>query len=136
MAPEKETIQKVQKDITEKTREIWLAGLGLLYTAEEEGSRLFKDFMEKGKKLVEKGEEFEKKTKDVTSEKKNELTKRLDEVVNFFEDKFKATLETVGITSKSEVKELTEKVDMLTQKVAELTEKLEKAEKKSSATRA
>lgn len=129
MTTQQETAKKVQKELGERSREIWLAGLGLLYTAEEEGSKLFKEFLEKGKKLVEKGEELEKKAKEAGSERKSEISKKIDETIKFFEDKIQGALDTVGITSRSEVKDLSEKVDKLTEKVAMLAEKLEKAEK-------
>ena len=49
----KEATQNVQEVITEKAREIWLAGLGVFSTVEEEGSKLFNKFLENGKELKE-----------------------------------------------------------------------------------
>ncbi|MCH7891294.1 MAG: phasin family protein, partial [Gemmatimonadetes bacterium] len=61
--------KKVQKDVVESASKIWLAGLGALSVAEEEGGKLFKT-------LVKKGEGFEKRGK-----------KRLEKVQNTVEEK-------------------------------------------------
>jgi poly(hydroxyalkanoate) granule-associated protein len=136
MAGEKEKIKKLQGDVSEKSREIWLAGLGVFSTVEEEGEKLFKRFVEKGKELEEKGETFEKRAKErvdsVTSyvgEKTDQLTKevsKLSETVpTYFEDKLKSALSKFGASSQSQVKELNDKVDQLTEKVNELIKNLE-----------
>jgi len=136
MAGEKEKIKKLQGDVSEKSREIWLAGLGVFSTVEEEGEKLFKKFVEKGKELEEKGETFEKRAKErvdsVTSyvgEKTEQLTKevsKLSETVpTYFEDKLKSALNKFGASSQTQVKELNDKVDQLTDKVNELIKNLE-----------
>ena len=44
----------MEKEIRETTHKVWLAGLGALSVAEEEGTKLFSN-------LVDKGRKFEKK---------------------------------------------------------------------------
>jgi len=136
MAGEKDKFKKIQGDISEKSREIWLAGLGVFSTVEEEGEKLFKKFVEKGKELEEKGETFEKRAKErmdsvsaFVGEKTEQLTKevsKLSETVpTYFEDKLKSALNKFGASSHSQVKELNDKVDHLTEKVNELIKNLE-----------
>ena len=136
MAGEKDKFKKIQGDISEKSREIWLAGLGVFSTVEEEGEKLFKKFVEKGKELEEKGETFEKRAKErmdsvsaFVGEKTEQLTKevsKLSETVpTYFEDKLKSALSKFGASSHSQVKELNDKVDQLTEKVNELIKNLE-----------
>ncbi|NIV98436.1 hypothetical protein GWN26_04495 [Candidatus Saccharibacteria bacterium] len=127
--------------ITDKARDIWLAGLGVFSTVEEEGEKLFNRFLERGRELESKGETFEKRTKDKvdsisayvterTSKISEEISARLkDSVPGIVEEKFKSALETFGVPSRSEMKELNDKVDKLTKSVAELSKKLEESGK-------
>lgn len=136
----KSSSQKPQEAMAEKAREIWLAGLGVFSTIEEEGEKLFNKFMEKGKELESKGETFEKKAKDKvssvtsyvserTSKLSDEVTAKVNETMPVIEEKFRSVLQSFGFSSRSEVKALADKVDKLTETVAALTKKLEEAGK-------
>ena len=130
----KDTTKKIPEEIVEKTREIFLAGLGLFATVEEEGSALFNKFLEKGKEFTRKGEELEKKGKEFTSEKKEELSKRFDEFYKSIETRIRSTLENIGISSRDEIKELEEKVDKLAERLAAIEEKLDQSVKTGAKT--
>ncbi len=129
--------EKKQDRLTEKAREIWLAGLGVFSTIEEEGEKLFNQFLEKGKELESKGESFEKKAREkVDSFSKyveeqtdvitKEVTNRLNEwLPGMMEEKVQAVMDKLGISSQNEVKTLSDKVDKLTAAVEELAKKLE-----------
>lgn len=132
MTEEKDKLKKLQNEITGKSREIWLAGLGVFSTMEEEGEKLFKKFVEKGKEMEEKGEAFEKKAKEkvgsMTSyveEKTGKLTKDVATLPGYVEEKLKTALNKFGASSHSQVKELNDKVDQLTEKVNELIKNIE-----------
>ena len=56
-------IKDMEKNVSDTARQIWLAGLGALASAKDEGVKIYDT-------LVEKGTEFEKKGK---KEKKNYL---------------------------------------------------------------
>ncbi len=114
------TPEKIQGEVTDKAREIWLAGLGIFSTVEEEGAKLFNKFLEKGKELEAKGEALEKKAKDKVSS-----ISTLDDVSKFVEEKVNLALETMGISSHAEVRQLSEKVDKLAANVEILAKKLD-----------
>ncbi len=130
-----------KESLSDKAREIWLAGLGLFSTIEEEGERMFNRFLERGKELEEKGESFEKRAKERWDSFQSYFTERTDKMAEEFkqklnesfptviEEKLQAALESFGVSSRSEVKELHEKVDKLTKAVAELSKKLESGPK-------
>jgi len=123
MAEEKD-LKQPQEVVAEKAREIWLAGLGVFSTIEEEGTKLFNRFVEKGKDMEKKGEEIQKKAKDkVTS------LGTIDDISKFFEDKLNAVFDSLGVSSSSDVKDLSEKVDKLTATVNNLSKKLEDSSK-------
>ena len=121
-----EDLEKMQSEVSEKTREVWLAGLGIFSTASEEGNKLFQEFLAKGKDMVHKGEEYEEKAKKFGGEKRDEASARVEDAVKFMEEKFNSAVNAMGFTSKDEVHELNDKVDRLTAAVAELSKKLEK----------
>lgn len=131
MAEKKKTEKTVDKDarkefqaVQESLHKIWLAGLGALARAEEEGSKAFKS-------LVEKGEEYEKKSRvgleSVMSKveagagaarEKAETTwtkveGKVDELVT-------SALRRTGIPSREEIATLTQRVEELTRVVEQL----------------
>lgn len=119
--------------ISSSAREIWLTGLGAVSAMEEEGTKLYHNFVEKGKgfskDLEKKGEDLEKKFKD-----KIESYSKKEDIGKFFEEKMNQAFETIGLSRNSEVKELNYKVDKLNEEVAVLSEKvIEKAKKPGSA---
>ncbi len=63
----KKKAKQVQTEIVENAHQIWLAGLGAVATAQEEGSKLFKN-------LVERGEDVEKAGKSKVDQAKGAVT--------------------------------------------------------------
>jgi poly(hydroxyalkanoate) granule-associated protein len=106
-------VKEIPLELKESVHKIWLAGIGALSLAEEEGSKLFKD-------LVEKGQKFEGKTETT----KQKMVGSLDQVKNHFGDlihKFEDVLNNgislglskVGVPSKEEIELLTKRVEEL-----------------------
>lgn len=144
MSSTKSSSKKTPESITEKAREIWLAGLGVFSTVEEEGGKLFNKFMERGRELEARGETFEKKAKDRvdsltayvterTSKLSDEVSAKFSESMPaFLEEQFHKTLETFGLSSRSEVKALSKKVDKLIETVAKLTKEVQEGGKQTT----
>ncbi len=129
MTEVKETAKKLPEELVEKTKDIFLAGLGLFATIEEEGSQLFNKFVEKGKEFSKKGEALEEKGKKLAEEKKEEVSKKVEEYFKAVEGKIRSTLENIGVISQSELKELEKKVDNLAARLESIEKKLEKSTK-------
>lgn len=117
------------EQLSERAREIWLAGLGALASVEEEGSKLYQN-------LVKKGEDFEGKSKeqvdsvlDSVSENYKKVEKQFSDAFSKAEDTFEESVAKVvkglGVPTQDEVSSLTKKVDKLTRKVEDLSDKLE-----------
>ena len=123
MAEEKD-LKQPQEAVADKAREIWLAGLGVFSSIEEEGTKLFSKFVERGKEMEKKGEEVQKKAKGKIASLGN-----IDDISKFFEDKLNAVFDSLGVSSSTDVKELSEKVDKLTATVSALSKKLENGSK-------
>ena len=127
MAEDKNTQKSAQQVINEKAREIWLAGLGIFSTIEEEGSKAFNNFMEKGKDLEAKGEAFEERAKASVQNLPS-----LESVGKFVEEKVTIAFDKLGLSSQKEAEDLNAKVDKLTETVEALVKKMEANAKAAS----
>ena len=56
--------KNVQEEIKESAHKIWLAGLGALAAAEEEGAKMFNNLVERGEAYESRGREELAKVKD------------------------------------------------------------------------
>lgn len=117
--------KKVQDDLATSTRKVWLAGLGVLATVEEEGQNLFGELVEKGKKVEASSKKAWSKTRkdleatgegitDEISGKVNQITGRLDNSVS-------EVLQRLGVPSSNQVEELTKRVEQLSSQVDRLS---------------
>ena len=131
MTKKNKKTKKVQKDVVDSANKIWLAGLGALSVAEEEGSKLFKN-------LVKKGEGFEKRSKKqiskVQTKVQNVVEDQVETVVDKadstfgkigrgFDAKVADTLNKLGVPSRMEIQKLTRRIEQLTQKVDSLAKR-------------
>jgi poly(hydroxyalkanoate) granule-associated protein len=138
----KQTVKDVQEDIRESAHKIWLAGLGALSAAEEEGSKLFKGLVERGKEFESRGRDEVKSTvKDVKSGVKSGVDKATRKVEGVWSDlgegldeRITAILHRLGVPSRDEIQTLTRRIEELNQKVDGLGPKKAAATTKKSAT--
>jgi poly(hydroxyalkanoate) granule-associated protein len=129
MAKKKKTVGKDVKDIANT---VWLAGLGALATTQEEGGKLFR-------KLVKKGEKFEKSSplgiKDQVEKAKDQVGKAREQVqegvekakgalggafgdvASTLDEQLGRALHRLGVPTRDEIKNLTQRVEALMAKV-------------------
>jgi poly(hydroxyalkanoate) granule-associated protein len=129
---------KIPVELRESANRIWLAGLGALSMAEEEGGKLFKSLVERGETLESRGKKQVKKVQeklgdrvDQARDKAGSTWSRFEELVD---EKVAATLQKVGVPARDEIQRLTERVEQLTRKVDQLKPPVEKAPKARKAT--
>lgn len=129
---------ELPKELKDSVNKVWLAGLGALAMAEEEGSKLFKSLVKKGEEYEVKGKaEIGKelgKLKEIVVEVRGKAGKALEEVSgkvgDKLDDQVSAALARLGVPSKDEIATLTARVEELTTLVEKL--KTPKAAKASS----
>jgi len=130
MTTEQDTPQaeSLQDELTERGREVWLAGLGALATVEEEGTKLFS-------RLVDRGQEFEEERRSALEEATEQVREQSGEALTRLEEASEETqsvvaesvttaLDRVGVPTQEEVDELADKVDHLSQQVDTLAQSL------------
>ena len=113
----KTNIKDSSNEIRESAQKIWLAGLGALTSAEEEGTKLFN-------KLVEKGEAFEARGKDQMAKVQKSVENAVgqaetswEKLGDAFDDRVAAAINRLGVPSREEIVTLTNRVEELTLKV-------------------
>jgi len=109
--------KKLQTELFESTRRLWLAGLGTLSVVEEESTGIFDQLIEKGRLVEEKSRKQMKKTKaeieSGSEELAGELSDKLDRQVS-------GVLQKMGIPSRAQVQDLNLRVEQLSEQVDRL----------------
>ena len=140
----KSTVDKVQKDVNDTVGEVrdsvqnvFLAGLGALALAEEEGSKLFKNLVQKGEKvdLPSLGMDRIKAVRDDLEGRADKATNAVkgrvgsaknsaEDTADKAEDRLQETVATVmkrlGVPTRDEVSELSASVERLTTHIERL----------------
>lgn len=122
--------REIAGTVTTRGREVWLAGLGALATAEEQGTALYDTLVKQGAQLVERGETVEQKGKTRLDELKTDVQARGGAVVEKVEttvtDPMLDALKKLGVPTRGEVQKLSGQVESLTERVNLLIAKLER----------
>jgi poly(hydroxyalkanoate) granule-associated protein len=116
------------KELRQPVEQIWLAGLGALALTEEEGGKLFKS-------LVKRGKGFEKITRnrledafEATRAVPGNAMARIEEGVS---DTFSGVLRRLGVPSRREINSLTRRVEGLATTLEKRTAKPRRAAPKA-----
>lgn len=132
MADQTKTLDfaNIQEEMTERGRDVWLAGLGALATVEEEGSKLFGTLVERGRGFEEQRREQVDEAIGRASEQQEkalqQLEKQGESMRAMMLNTFNSAMETFGVPTREEVDSLNEKVDHLSTQVDKLVAALEK----------
>jgi poly(hydroxyalkanoate) granule-associated protein len=102
--------------INESADQIWLAGLGAFFKAQQEGGKKFEA-------LVAEGEKAKERTKVATEERLAKLSEKeigaWDELEKVFEDRVARALHTLNVPSRHDIDTLSERVHVITKKLSE-----------------
>jgi len=109
-------------ELTERGREVWLAGLGAMAAAEEEGTKLFNSLIKKGKSYESQGREQLEVVAETATEQQQALSERVQSTIA---ETVEVALERFGVPTQTEVKKLSQQVDRLTKKVEQLTQAMD-----------
>lgn len=105
--------KKLQNELFESTRRLWLAGLGTLSVVEEESTEIFDQ-------LIEKGRLVEKKGRAQLSRTKADLESGTDEFADKLDRQVSSVLQKMGVPSRAQVEGLTLRVEQLSEQVGRL----------------
>ncbi len=128
--------KEIREELGQTVHKIWLAGLGALSSAGEEGTKLFNN-------LVEKGEDYEKqgrqrfddvrgKVEEAAGSARDRAGSTFSKIETKIDESVAAALARLGVPSRDEIATLTKRVEELTAVV----EQLKPAAKKTTAKKA
>ncbi len=123
-------------ELSERGRDVWLAGLGALSRVEEEGEKLFKNLVERGEQFEARGRKQVEASLDAVNKQQKRATDSMSAATKTFTDAAQSveravsntltdTLGRVGMPTRDEVEELSGKVSKLSEKLDALSAVLE-----------
>lgn len=106
--------KNLQDELKESAHRIWLAGLGALAAAGEEGGKMFD-------RLVDRGREYETRGREEAKKQYEEARSSADDLWNTWsgklDDAVTNALHRMGVPSREEIRNLTQRVEELNAKV-------------------
>ncbi len=144
MTNKKHVDQDFKDEIKQNAEKVWLAGLGALATAEEEGGKLLRGLMKKGESYEKKGlAQFDKlkakvegvaeSAKDRAGEAWGKVEGKVEDVEDRLDDRVASVLRKIGVPSKNEIATLTRRVEELTLLVEKKLKPARKTAKRATA---
>ena len=115
--------KELQNDIMDSAHKVWLAGLGAVAMAEEEGGKFFSGLVEKGQKLEGKSKKQVEKARGTVAGMKTVAESYWDTFGRTIDDQVTAVIHRIGVPTKDEIEALTKKVEDLTVAVDNLRTK-------------
>jgi len=119
----------VRSDLKESAHRIWLAGLGALAMAGEEGKALFETLVERGTAFEGRSARHVEKVKDKVADVKANLTQTWEQVQAGLDERVAKTLDRLGVPSRGEIANLTKRVEDLTRTIEKLQKPARTAKK-------
>jgi poly(hydroxyalkanoate) granule-associated protein len=116
----KTNIKDGSKEIRDSAHKIWLAGLGALTSAEEEGAKVFNKLVEKGEAFEARGKEQLSKVQKSVEDAVGQAETSWEKLGDAFDDRVAAAINRLGVPSRDEIITLTNRVEELTLKVDQL----------------
>lgn len=119
--------ENIGGDLRESAHKIWLAGLGALTVAEEEGTKVFKTLVERGEEFEGRGRERVEKVKSTVEDAAKTTRERLGDawssLETSFDEKVATAIHKIGVPTREEIHTLTKRVEELTKSVDALRAK-------------
>ena len=119
----KKKSKELQQDFMESAHKIWLAGLGAVAVAEQEGGKFFSNLVEQGGNLEKKSKAKVEKAKGAVAGMKTVAESYWETLGRTVDDQMTAVIHRIGVPTKEEIESLTKKVEALTVAVDKLRTK-------------
>ena len=108
---------KVYDDMRDSAHKIWLAGLGALAKAEEEGTKVFNTLVEAGEEFEARGKKRLKLVKGRIDDARDAAESKIEKLGDSLDDKVADAVQRLGVPSRNEIQRLTKRVEELNSKV-------------------
>lgn len=112
--------KNVQEELKESVHRIWLAGLGALAAAEEEGSKVFSRLVDRGRDVESRGKVEVDRVKAEAERFKSKAESTLGSWGEKFDETLTSALHRLGVPTREEIRTLTQRVEELNAKIEQL----------------
>lgn len=116
--------KKVQDEIIDSVHKVWLAGLGAVAMAEQEGTKFLKNLVAQGEayesRSKERFDEMKEKVEEATGKARERAGSTWEKMTEGFDEKVAGTLRRLGVPNREEIATLTQRVEELTKVVEQL----------------
>jgi len=112
--------KKLQDELKDSVHRIWLAGLGALAAAEEEGGKIFTRLVERGRDVESRGKVEVDKVKSEVDRMKTKAENTFESWGDKLDEKLTAALHRLGVPTRDEIRNLTQRVEELNAKIEQL----------------
>ena len=123
----KKKAKELQGDIMDSAHKVWLAGLGAVAMAEQEGGKFFGSLVDKGKTIESKSkkqtQEQVEKAKGAVAGMKTVAESYWETFGRTIDDQVTTVIHRIGVPTKDEIEVLTKKVEDLTDAIDKLRTK-------------
>lgn len=120
----KQQVRKVQDGVLGSAHSVWLAGLGAVALAEENGRGLFDQLVDRGRKLEARGREQVGRAKGEVERTRERVGQRVGQRVDALGDgldrRVAEAMHRLGIPTRDEIAALTRRIEELTARVTEI----------------
>ncbi len=119
-----EQAERLGRRMTESAQQVWLAGLGALSRAQNEGSKLFDTLVKEGESVEQRsrdessrGESIRDTVENTLGQARDRAAGTWDRVERSFEDRVHRVLRRMDIPSRSDIEALNERLDALNRRL-------------------
>jgi poly(hydroxyalkanoate) granule-associated protein len=116
----RQRIEKVQDGVRGSAHTAWLAGLGAVALAGEQGRGLFDQLVDRGKKLEARGRQEVGRAKGEAGRTRRRVGRKVDELSATVDRRVADAMHRLGIPTRDEVATLTRRIEEMTARVSEL----------------
>ena len=113
-----------QDELKESVHRIWLAGLGALAAAEEEGAKLFSRLVDRGRDVESRGkvevDRVKAEAEKFGSQVKSKAESAFENWGGKFDETLTSALHRLGVPTRDEIRNLTQRVEELNGKIEQL----------------
>jgi poly(hydroxyalkanoate) granule-associated protein len=127
--------KEIREELGQTVHKIWLAGLGALSSAGEEGAKLFNTLVEKGETYEKQGrqrfDDVRGKVEEAAGAARDRAGSTWSKIETKVDESVSAALARLGVPSRDEIATLTKRVEELTAVVEKLKPAAKPAAKKA-----
>lgn len=116
----RQQVKKVQEGVLSSAHNVWLAGLGAVSLAGEQGRGVVDDLIGRGKKIEARGKKEVDRAKGEAERARERVKGRVEELGDVLDRRVAEVMHRLNVPTRNEIAGLTRRIEELTARVSEL----------------